>query len=161
MAEVWQQWQGIWQQFPHQWGALCKKLLKMAGEAAQLVLHDTPPPLPEDGEWLCQVCGEEFSTRARLKQHQAAKHKYRQPGFYQVPSSRCPFCDLDFRSRHRCLLHLGPKGSQRCAARLAELPVLAPEAMAEVTRTDAAERRRCVQSGCWRSSGPPAVRQPS
>ena len=160
LSDVWPRWQRIWTQYPRQWSELCRRLLRIAGEAAELSL--VPPPAAaeddSDGEWLCQLCGAEFISRARLKQHMSGKHRRRQPGFLQIPTSVCPFCKCDFRTRYRCLVHLGPRGSQACAAQLPGLPPLSPEDLAAALRQDAADRRRLSQCGAWHSSGPPAVR---
>ena len=160
-ADVWPQWQRIWRQFPQQWGALCRRLLQSAGEASRLDLP-VPPLAPtdrdSDGEWLCQQCGAEFDTRAKLKQHMAGKHRTRQPGFAQIPSSICPFCRCDFRTRYRCLVHFGPKGSQLCAGQLASLPPLSADELAAAIHSDAVQRRQRAQHGAWNSSGPPALK---
>ena len=154
-----QAWEQSWLDFPSQWGALVKLFLRKVASQPQppAVARRQLAAVPPSGEWLCFLCGEEFSTISRLKQHQAAKHGRRQLGFYQVTGSICPSCGADYRSRARLLTHLGPKGSRVCAAAVSALPRLSDAAVYQNNVGDASDRRACRAAGIDRSRGPPRL----
>jgi hypothetical protein len=157
-------WERLASQYPTSWHSVTTMFLKtIVAEPQRWVrvseqVWGTSDSSTTDEEILCAECGKDFKTHQGLQSHRARVHGWRHPLRAFVPSSVCPVCHVDFRSRLRALAHV-QRSSAKCrqAIESGEVSPADPEVLLQADREEQAWRVMCRESGVATLSGPPCL----
>ena len=157
-------WENMAVQFPTSWHSVTTMFLKaiVADPPRWALVSDqvwgTSDSSTSDEEILCHECTKTFKTHQGLQSHRARVHQWRHPLRAFVPTSVCPVCQYDFRSRLRALQHV-QRSSTRCrqAIESGAVSPADPEVLLQADREEQEWRVSCREAGVSPLSGPPCL----
>ena len=120
---------------------------------AEVGLEDSPDPVSDADEFLCDTCGSWFDSVAGLRIHKAKLHGNSNEGFVKrfLAGSICPVCEVDFFTRARAVQHLRLREVRACTCRLAleagSFEEVSPESRRLADAADLLHGRRCRANG--------------
>ena len=157
-------WAALWVEHPADWGCWCRLMLKTAATLQvvalgvlaaipefSLLVHAGLSLAVEEDELLCHDCGRWCRTMVGLTAHRQIVHGdggLAAMARARVGGSKCPVCEVDFRTRPRLIRHLC-HGAKKCVDALKDgsIPVLPVDVVEALNLDDLRARSSRRKSG--------------